>query len=461
MVSTLAPRTLATALPAIDGAVITPDDPRYDDTRAVFSGVYDDRPAVVVRPCHSRDVAAVVRFAARAGVDLAVRSGGHSAAGYGSVDGGIVIDLRDLTGVQIDPESRSAWAGTGMNAGTYTAVVSEHGLLTPFGDSGAVGIGGITLTGGVGFLTRKLGLTVDSVLAAEVVTADGEIVIADDVRHPDLFWAIRGGGGNFGVVTQFRYRLHPIDRVIGGSIAYAATPANVARLVEIADTASDDLGVIANVAPSADGPLLLSARVAHAGSATDAERDLARLRSLDTPVVDDIAPRRYRDLVPPPRQTTSTRPGSTSVARSVYADTLDLATATALVETIDGWEGAKAKGAQIRILGGEAARRPHDSTAYAHRSRRVLVNVSAAATDPGERDRWWPRVDEVVSAIDPGDGAAYAAFLGREGAERVRAAYPGDTWDRLALVKGRYDPANVFHVNQNIPPATDRRGESG
>lgn len=452
MISTTGAHILAASLPAVDGALITPDDTRYDDVRAVFTGVFDEHPALIVRPRHARDVATVVAFAARKNIELAVRSGGHSAAGHGSVDGGIVLDLRDLTGMQIDVDARTAWAGTGLTAGAYTAATGAHGLVTGFGDSGAVGIGGITVAGGVGFLTRMHGLTIDSVLAAEVVTADGEIVIADHLRHPDLFWAIRGGGGNFGVVTRFQYRLYPIDEVVGGSITFEATPENVTGLVEIADTAAEGLGVIAAVRLE-DGRMVLGAKIAHAGSSDEVAADLARLRALDAPLLDDIGPRTFRDLVPVPQAATSKRPGSMSVARAAYTDALGPNEARAIVEQIGAWEGATAKAAQIRILGGEAARRPDDSTAYAHRSRRVLVNVSANYADPAERDTWWTRVDEVIAAIDPGNTTAYAAFLGREGIDRVRAAYPGATWDRLTQVKRRYDPANLFHVNQNIPPA--------
>lgn len=241
---------------AVKGRVLTPEDAGYDEARAVFYGGFDRRPAAIVKVADGADVSRVVLLARESGVELAVRAGGHSGAGYGVSDGGIVIDLRDLKALDIDVENRTAWAGGGLTAGEYTAEAGKHGLATGFGDTGTVGIGGITLGGGVGFLVRKYGLTIDDLLAAEVVTADGQLLHVDDEHHPDLFWAIRGGGGNFGVVTRFKFRLHPVDQVVGGMLILPATPEVISGFVAAADAAPEELSTIANVMSAPPMPFL-------------------------------------------------------------------------------------------------------------------------------------------------------------------------------------------------------------
>jgi FAD binding domain len=207
----------------VRGRVITPDDPAYDQARGVFYGGFDRHPAVIIRPVDAGEVARVLVLARHSGLELAVRSGGHSLAGHNTTDDGIVLDLRDMNALDIDPQQRTAWAQTGLTALDYTTAAAQHGLATGFGDTGSVGIGGITLGGGIGYLVRKHGLTIDSLLAAEVVTADGQLLRADAQTHPDLFWALRGGGGNFGVATRFQFRLHPVSTVVGG-LLLPATP---------------------------------------------------------------------------------------------------------------------------------------------------------------------------------------------------------------------------------------------
>jgi hypothetical protein len=207
-----------------DGRVIAPEDAAYDAARAVFYGSRNRRPAAVVRAKDAADVSRVVTLAREKGLELAVKSGGHSLAGHSASEGGIVLDLSQMKGLEIDVEARTAWAETGLTAGEYTAAVGAHGLATGFGDTGSVGIGGITLGGGAGFLVRKHGLTIDNLLAAEIVTADGELLHVDAETHPELFWAIRGGGGNFGVATRFKFRLHKVDEIVGGMLIIPAHP---------------------------------------------------------------------------------------------------------------------------------------------------------------------------------------------------------------------------------------------
>ena len=202
----------------VNGRVVAQGDAEYDDARTLFYGGFDRRPAVIVRAADAADVARVIELARETGLQLAVRSGGHSVPGHSTTEGGIVLDLRDLNGLEIDVDSRTAWAETGLTTGRYTDAAAEHGLATPFGDTGSVGIGGLTLGGGVGYLVRKHGLTIDSMLAADVITADGELLRVDAESHPDLFSAIRGGGGNFGVATRVRLRLHEVGTVLGGML---------------------------------------------------------------------------------------------------------------------------------------------------------------------------------------------------------------------------------------------------
>jgi FAD/FMN-containing dehydrogenase len=240
----------------LKGRVIAPDDAAYDEARRVFYGGIDKRPAVIVRVANESDVSRVISFARETGLELAVRSGGHSVPGHSVSEGGIVLDLSDMRALDIDVEGRTAWAEPGLTAGEYSTVAGAHGLATGFGDSGSVGIGGITLGGGVGFLVRKHGLTIDDLLAADLVTAGGQLLRVDAETHPDLFWAIRGGGGNFGVATRFQLRLHEVGTIVGGMLILPATPDTIASFIAEADAAPEDLSTIANVMPAPPMPFV-------------------------------------------------------------------------------------------------------------------------------------------------------------------------------------------------------------
>ena len=231
----------------ITGRVIRPGDDNYDAARQVVLGGIDRRPSAIVRVADATDVARVIRFARETGTELAVRSGGHSGAGHSTTEGGVVIDLRDLRALEVDPAARTVTAQTGLTAYDLAVATAEHGLAIGFGDTGTVGIGGITLGGGIGYLSRRDGLTIDNLLAAEIVTADGEVLEVDADNHPDLFWAIRGGGGNFGVATRFTYRLSELDRIVGGMLVLPATSETVAGYMAAAAEAPDELSTIANV----------------------------------------------------------------------------------------------------------------------------------------------------------------------------------------------------------------------
>ncbi len=441
----------------IEGAVITPADPGYDDARAVFLGDVDIRPAVIVRVAGVDDVCRVVALAGETGLELAVRGGGHSAAGYGLSEGGIVLDVRSLDALEFDADGRAAWAGSGLAAGVFTKEAAERGLAVGFGDTASVGLGGITLGGGVGYLSRAFGLTIDSLLAAEIVTADGRIRHVDAETEPDLFWAIRGGGGNLGVVTRFRYRLVDLPSVYGGMLILPATPETVAGFVAAADAAPDALSTIANVMPCPPMPFVpaehhgrtvILATMVYAGDAVGGERAVAPLRDLAAPIVDQVRPMRYPEIYPP--EDPSYRPRA--VVRNLYVDRIGEDEARTIVERVEASDAAM-RVVQLRVLGGAVDRVPVDATAYAHRGRRIMVQLAAFYGDEAERvaRREWEK--DLAAAITNGPPAAYANFLGDEGEARVREAYPGRTWDRLAEIKRRYDPTNLFHRNQNVPPA--------
>jgi FAD/FMN-containing dehydrogenase len=443
----------------LTGRVIAPDDEEYDVARTVFPGQIDRRPAVIARVADAQDVARVIAFARETGLELAVRGGGHSAAGHGVTDGGIVLDLRDMNAVEIDPASRTAWAQGGATAGQYTNAAAEHGLATGFGDTATVGIGGITLGGGIGFLVRKHGLTIDHLLAAEVVTADGELVHADADTHPDLFWAIRGGGGNFGVVTRLKLRLHEVSTVLGGMLILPATPDVIAGFVAEAQAAPEELSTIANVmkAPplpflpaEAHGRLIVMAQLVHAGDLEAGQRVVDRLRGLAEPIADMVRPLPYREMFPAEE---GFRP--TAILRTTFVNVIDRAAAATMLDRIAS-SPAPLSVVQIRALGGAMARVGADETAFAHRHSRIMANVAASYQDPAEaaeREAW---VTLLAAELHDGDNGAYVGFLGGDSENRVQAAYPGATWDRLRAVKAAYDPANVFSLNQNIPPAGRR-----
>ena len=444
----------------LNGRVITPNDAGYDEARAVFYAGIDRRPVVIIRAASVADVSQVVSLARETGLELAVRSGGHSLAGHSTTDGGIVLDLSDMKGLEIDVERRTAWAETGLTAGEYTAVAGIHGLATGFGDTGSVGIGGITLGGGVGYLVRKHGLTIDDLLAADVVTADGRLLRVDAETHPDLFWAIRGGGGNFGVATRFRFRLHEVDTIVGGMLLLPATPDVIEWLVAEAEAAPEELSAIANIMPAPPMPfvpaehhgrLVIMAMLVYAGEVEAGERAIAPFRALATPLADTVGPKPYPQMYEP------TGPGpDEEVARSLFIDSVDSRAAETIVEHLHASTAPLAV-AQLRVLGGAMARVPAEATAFAHRKRQIMVALGAVYEHREEEAVHEDWVTSFAAALGQGDAGVYVNFLGDEGEGRVREAYPGSTWDRLAAIKGRYDPTNLFRLNQNIAPATEDR----
>jgi FAD/FMN-containing dehydrogenase len=443
----------------INGRVITPDDAEYDEARTVFYGGIDRRPAVIVRVADETDVSKVVTLAREAGLPLAVRGGGHSLAGHSVAEGGIVLDLTDMKGLDIDEAGRTAWAEAGLTAAEFSAAAGGHGLGIGFGDTGSVGIGGITLGGGVGYLVRKHGLTIDSLIAADIVTADGRLRRVDAQTHPELFWAIRGGGGNFGVVTRFQYRLHEVGVIVGGLLMLPATADVVASFIALAEAAPDELSAIANVMPAPPmpfvpeehhGKLVVMALMAYAGDTATGERTLAPFRALATPIVDMVRPMPYPEIYPP--EDASYHP--TAIAHTLFLESVDRDVAETIVDHLRSSD-ATMRVAQLRVLGGEMARIPDDATAFAHRSSRILVSLATFYEGPHDRPAREAWLTDFAAALRQRDDGAYVNFLVDESEERVRAAYPGSTWDRLRAIKRRYDPTNLFRLNQNIPPAAE------
>ena len=452
---------LETAINALksgpSGRLILPGDADYDAARAVIYGGMDFHPGVMVRVKSSKDMQKVLAVSAENGVEFAVRSGGHSAAGHSSSEGGIVIDLRDMKAIEIDEKTKTVWAETGVTAEELTEATTEKNLVVGFGDAGTVGIGGITLGGGVGYLSRKHGLTIDSLLAAEIVTADGTLRTVDATHEPDLFWAIRGGGGNFGIAVRFKYQLHDLPAFTGGMICLPATAETVAGFVAAAEAAPDELSTIGNVMPAppmpflpaeVHGKLVILGMIAYAGDDAAAEKAVAPFRALAKPYADFVKPGPYLSMYPP--EDPDYHP--TAVSRNLFMNRIGMAEAQQIIDTLTKAD-AVFRVTQIRVLGGAIARVPAEATAYAHRSAPIMVNVAAFYTTAEDHVKQQGWVDTFAAALKQEEAGAYVNFVADEGAERVRAAYPGATWERLRKIKKQYDPANVFSRNQNIVPA--------
>ena len=441
------------------GRVIAPDDEGYDAARTVFVGGIDRHPAVIARVADADDVSRVISLARDSGLELAVRSGGHSNGGLCVSEGGIVLDLSEMKDLQIDVEGRTAWAETGLTAGEYSTAAGAHGLATGFGDTGSVGIGGITLGGGIGYLVRKHGLSIDDLLAADVVTADGRLLRVDADTEPDLFWAIRGGGGNFGVATRFLFRLHDVPSIVGGILMLPATPEVITSFVAEAEAAPDELTTIANVmkAPPMPfipeehhGELAIFALMAYAGDTDAGERAVAPFRALAEPLADMLRPMPYPEIYLPDEEDYH----PLAVGHTRFADHLAESAPATILDRISSSSAMMAV-TQIRVLGGAMARVPADATAFAHRRSRLMVTVAAVYEQMEETPRHQAWVDDLSGTLLQDGAGAYVNFLNDEGEEGIREAYPDATWDRLCSIKRKYDPHNLFHLNQNVPPASD------
>jgi FAD/FMN-containing dehydrogenase len=443
--------------PRIAGRIVLPGESDYDQLRQVLPGNINRRPAAIVLVSNAQDIQATLDFAKRNGVKLAVRSGGHSAAGYGVIDDGIVVDLRNLKQIKIDPETRTVSVESGATAGQVTDELAKHGLVVGFGDTGSVGVGGITTSGGVGYLVRKFGLAIDNLLAVEIVTADGSLLQANAQEHSDLFWAVRGGGGNFGVITRFKFQAQPLSTAYGGMMILPATADVIAQCMRIAENAPDELSAIFNIMPAPPmpminpelyGKLIIMALIMYAGSAEKGKEVIAPLRDVATPLADMAKEMEYKDIFFP--HDDSYHP--LAVSKNMFMKAVDEKMAELILHQLMATD-APMRAVQLRVLGGAAGRVPANATAYAHRSNPIMVNVAAfysGAEDLDEKTAW---MNETVNLLDQGVPGLYVGFATGEGENEVSAAYPAHTLSRLQEIKKRYDPENIFRSNLNIQPA--------
>ena len=443
--------------------VVMPGDDVYDDLRRIYNSLHDQHPALIVRVAETSDVARALELARVAGHEVAVRGGGHSIAGHGSTEGGLLIDLAGLNHIDIDARDQVARVGAGVTAGRLTAASCRQDLVVPLGDSPDVGVGGITLGGGIGWLSRKLGLTLDSLESAEVVTADGRVVTASEGDHSDLFWAIRGGGGNFGVVTEFRYRLHPIGAIVGGLLALPASTDVLLGIIELAAAAPDELGIISLVTrlpplgfvpPEAHGRPAVLISLVWCGDQGEGDRQVDRFRALAPPLVDLVQPRRYPEMY---AMLAEVPTSITNITSSFLADELDEAAVDVIIRSVSD---AAARpdvltGVEVRVLGGAINRVSETATAFAHRRRNIICSVVAAGFNRSEArpHRLW--VTSVTDQLGYLTKGAYVNFLDAADQHRLEEVYPEQTRRRLADVKMRYDPDNLFHRNLNIRPVVD------
>lgn len=450
--------TVEDGLIRVRGDVVAPGDLGYDDARTPHFGYRTGRPIAVIRPADADDVSTVVRLAARTQTPLHVRGGGHHAAGHATGEG-LLLDLRTLTDLRFGAPTQqgpTVWADAGLTAGAVTAALGQHGLAVGFGDTAGVGIGGITLSGGIGFLSRRHGMTIDNLLAAEVVTADGRTRLVDANHDAELFWALRGGGGNFGVATRFHYQAVPVHEIYGGVLFLPATAKTLQRLVAACAAAEDALSVIATVMamPPMDhvpaelhGKPVIMTRVCYSGELDAAEQAVAPLRLAGTPLVDLLGPMPYPDLFiePPPSH------GAVVAVRNLFVDKVDEAAASTVMGHL-GRSDAWMRMVQFRALGGAIGRVDPSATAFAHRRGAVMVTIACNAQPELGAARTW--VEDIAGRLPHVTAGAYIGFFGPHDANRIQEAYPEDTLARLRRIKARADPDNVFRHNDNIAPAT-------
>ncbi len=442
------------------GRLLRPDDDGYDDTRKVWNGTIDKRPGLIVQCAGLADVIDAVRFAREHDLLVSVRGGGHNVAGNALCDGGMMIDLSPMKGVRVDPVQRNAHAQAGLTLGDLDHETQSFGLAVPAGIVSTTGIAGLTLGGGFGWITRKYGLTCDNLFSADIVTADGEMVTASEEENSDLYWGIRGGGGNFGVVTSFEYQLQPVGpTVLAGLIVYPMekAPELLRFYRDWAPDTPEELGTIfvLRLAPPAPflpeeihGKPIAAVFVCYCGPIDEGERVLQPLRQFGTPVADAIVPKPFTvhqtmlDAMQPS-------------GRNYYWKSDDLPGLNdGAIDTIVAHSEAITSPTTIVAmfqLGGAASRVAEDATAYSHRNAQHALNCNASwdQGDPGPHIQW---ARDFSSAMQPYSTGVYVNFLGDEGEDRAKAAYGAQKYDRLVALKNRYDPTNFFRLNQNIKP---------
>jgi FAD/FMN-containing dehydrogenase len=455
-------RTVEAFTEDIGGEVVAPEGPGYDDTRAVWNAMVDRRPGLIVRCRDAADVVRAVRLAREHELLISVRGVGHNIAGNAVCDGGLMIDLSLMKSVRVDPERRTVRVEPGVTLGELDRQTQEHGLATPTGINSTTGIAGLTVGGGFGWLSRKHGLTIDNLLAADVVTATGERVRASEEENRDLFWGIRGGGGNFGIVTEFEFRLHEIGpEILSGLIVHPGEDAERVLSVyrDFTLQAPDELTVWAVLRKAPPLPFLpaevhgtdvVILAAMYAGDLAAGEKALAPLRAAGEPLADVIGPHRFTDWQ------AAFDPLLTEGFRNYWKSHDFLRLEDRALDTIRTFAGSlPSPHCEIFIaqMGGATSRVPAEATAYRHRDAQYIMNLHGRWEAASEDERCIAWCREVFNGMAPfATGGVYVNFMTEEEDERVREAY-GDSYDRLARLKRKYDPRNMFRLNQNIRPA--------
>lgn len=445
----------------IEGRVLRPDDPGYDESRTVWNARFESRPDLIVRVAGPRDVASALDYARARGLAVGVKSGGHDYAGNSACDGGLLIDLGDLRRIEVDPAARRAVVGAGATWGEFDAAVAPHGLATTAGTVSTVGVAGFTLGGGEGWLGRKHGLACDNLVSAEVVTAAGSLVNASATENEDLFWALRGGSGNFGVVTSFELALHPLDHaVLAGQVIYPFDRAvEMLRLYrDFFRDAPDEVACFPffyRVPPIElfpaewHGQIVVAFVLAYLGPVVDGERRLAVFREQGDPILDGVFPQPWVELQK--SFDAGMAKGFRWYSRAHYFDELSDDAIDDLVGALGPFPGDFTS-VYIGPGGGAVGRIAPDATAYPHRGAAHGLHIFPGWIDPELDDEVMAWARGVSDAVTPHtNGGVYVNLLGEDERDRVPAAY-GANYERLREVKRRWDPENIFRKNHNIPP---------
>lgn len=437
----------------VAGEVIVPDDTGYDDARSVWNGMIDQRPRAIVRCSGRDDVVVAVRFARDNGWHASVRGGGHNAAGLAVCDDGLVIDLSGMREVEVDAQAKRARAQGGATWSDYDAATHRHGLASTGGAISTTGIGGLTLGGGIGYLQRRYGLACDNLTRVEMVAASGDVVEASAEKNEDLFWGVRGGGGNFGIVTTFEYQLHPVETVLGGMILYPIEKARETLQFyrELMAAAPDELTVFQALLTTPDGTPAVAFLVGYCGSVEEGEKVLRPAREFGPPMVDQVGPLPYPKLQ---SMLDEGFPAGLQVYwRSNFLGGVPDDAIGVLTEHFSRVT-SPLSALMLEPMGGAVARVASDATAFNHRDAAYNLAMIARWEDPKDAGRHVAWVRGASEAMDPfTTGGVYVNYLGEEGADRVRAAYGEEKYARLVALKDEYDPDNFFNRNQNIHPS--------
>lgn len=433
------------------GAVLRPGDDGFDAARHVWNGMIDKTPALIARCAGVGDVIAAVNFAREQQLLVAVRGGGHNVTGNAVCDRGLVIDLSQMNSIHVDPTGRTARAEGGATWGDLDREAQVFGLATTGGVISSTGVGGLTLGGGVGWLVRKHGLACDNLLSADVVTADGRLVTASATENADLFWGLRGGGGNFGVVTSLEFRLHPVGPILGGMVLHHRddAPAVLRFFREFTQHAPEELTTYCGMLTSPDGVPVVALIACYSGAIEEGEAVLRPLREFGSPIADLIQPMPYRAMQ------SLLDAGFPAGLRNYWKGNFLRELPDAAIDELVAQAARMASPLSTVILeyyGGAASRVGAGETAFPHRQAMYDLVIIALWADPAEDapNIHWAR--DTAAAMEPyASGGVYVNLLGVEGEERVRAAY-GANYDRLVALKDKYDPTNFFRLNQNIKP---------